>query len=101
MSEEKSFLLINATANKDNMADLKTYLGSIMPVFGKNGGKPIGRYRATDQLLGDNGPEMVALIEFPSSEAIKTMVESDDYKALGELRQKAFTKLNLTICGEM
>ena len=101
MSEEKTFLVINATANKDNMEDLKTYLGSITPVIGKNGAKPVGRYRATDQLVGDNGPEMVAVFEFPSSEAIKAMIESDDYKALSELRKKAFTKLNLTICGEM
>jgi hypothetical protein len=41
MSETKAVLLINAIVNKENMADVQTYLGSIMPVFAKNGGKPI------------------------------------------------------------
>jgi uncharacterized protein (DUF1330 family) len=79
----------------------KTYLESIMPVFGKNGGKPIARYKAVEQLMGEQGPEMVALIEFPSRDTIKSMISSNDFKALDDLRQRAFKKLNLIICDEM
>jgi hypothetical protein len=35
MSNTKTFLVINAIVNKENMADVKTYLESIMPVFAK------------------------------------------------------------------
>ena len=37
MSENKTFLVLNAIVNKENMAELQDYLGSVMQVFGKNG----------------------------------------------------------------
>lgn len=99
--ENKAFLVINAIVNKAHASEVPGYLGSIMPVFGKNGGKPVARYRATDQLSGQDGPEMVAIVEFPDSATINNMVNSEDYKSLDELRGKVFTKLNLVICDEL
>ncbi len=35
MTESKTALVINAIINKENMAEVQSYLGKIMPVFEK------------------------------------------------------------------
>ena len=101
MTENKAILIINAITNKENMADVKMYLENIMPVFGKNGGMPVARYKTVERLTGEESPEMVAIVEFPNSDVIKQMVNGEDFLALADIRAKAFTKLNIIICGEM
>ncbi len=101
MSVTKAFLVINAIVNKENMADVNTYLESTLPLFGKNGGKPIARYKTLEQLAGEESPEMIGIMEFPSGGIIKQMINGKDFMELADLRAKAFTKLNMMICDEM
>lgn len=101
MSDNNANLIINAIINKENIAELQPYLAAIGPVFAENGGKPIVKYKATDQLAGVDGPEMIAIFQFPDATTIKTMVEGEAFKGLAELRARVFSKLNLTICEEM
>ena len=101
MTENKTLLVINAIVNKENKEAVQAYLGQITQVFVKNGGKPVAKYKTLEQLDGENSPEMIAIIAFSDSEAIKKMLKSDDFTSLADLRAKAFTKLNLMICDEM
>jgi uncharacterized protein (DUF1330 family) len=97
----KSTLAINAIINKENMSEVPSYLEQVMPIFGKNGGKPVGRFKTVNKLIGDESPEMVALIEFPDAEVIEQMIEGDDFQALSDLRGRVFKKINMFICEEM
>ena len=45
MEDSKTFLVITAIVNKQNIAEVPEYLGSVMKIFGQNGGKPVGRYK--------------------------------------------------------
>ncbi len=101
MEGTKSFLIINAIVNKENMAELQEYLGIVMQIFGKNGGKPVGRYKTIEQLSGEDSPEMIAILEFADTEVIKDMVYGDEFMALSEMRSRVFSKLNMMICGGM
>ena len=101
MEDNKSFLVISAIVDKQNMAELQEYLDSVMQVFGKNGGKPVGRYKTIESLSGEDSPEMIAIIEFPDAEVIKNMVNGEDFKALSEMRTRVFSKLNMMIFGGM
>ena len=51
MVENKTFLVITAIINKQNIAEVPEYLGSVMQIFGQNGGKPIGRYKTVNALV--------------------------------------------------
>ena len=97
-TESDSILVINAVINQENKAELQGYLNQMMQVFKDNGGKPVARYKAVENLLGDNSPEMVAIISFPDSQTIKDMINGEDYISLTELRSRVFEKLNLIIC---
>ncbi|MEO9802667.1 MAG: DUF1330 domain-containing protein [Reichenbachiella sp.] len=101
MSQENAVLVINAIVNKANMAEVPEYLGSVMKIFGQHGGKPIGRYKTTESISGDDSPEMVAILEFPSAETIKAMVSGSEFQSLGEQRSRVFSKLNMVICSGM
>ncbi len=94
-------LIINAIPNKENMQEVQSYLGNMMPVISKYQGKVVQRYKTLEQLTGENGPEMIVIFEFPDVQSIKTMIDSEGFKNLSESRAKAFTKLNMMICGEM
>jgi uncharacterized protein (DUF1330 family) len=101
MEDNKSFLVINAIVDKQNMAELQEYLGSVMQIFGKNGGKPVGRYKTIEQLSGKDSPEMIAIIEFPDTSVIKDMVNGEEFLSLSDMRSRVFSKLNMMVCGGM
>ncbi len=101
MNDQKAIFVINAKVNKANMQEVHEYLGQIMPLLMKNGGNPIARYKTIQGISGNDGPEMISIVEFQSAELINKMVASDDFKALAELRAKAFSKLDMMICTSM
>jgi uncharacterized protein (DUF1330 family) len=101
MSDQKALLMINAKVNKANAEEVQSYLGQIMPVFAKNGGKPLVRYKTVQDISGPDSPEMTTIVEFPSDRVINEMVNSDEFTALSELRNRVFSKLNMTICEPM
>ncbi len=99
--KEKAKLIINAIPNEENMQEVQSYLGNMMPVISKHGGMVVQRYKTLEHLAGENGPEMIVIFEFPNAQSIKIMMDGDGFKNLSESRAKAFTKLNMMICGEM
>lgn len=101
MTENKSILVINGIINKVNITELQSYLSNISLTFGKYGGKPIARYKTVQQLTGSESPELIALIEFPNTEIINEMINSEEFGSLAESRAKVFSKLNIMICNEL
>ena len=101
MEEHKAFLVITAIVNKQNIAEVPEYLGSVMQIFGQNGGKPVGRYKTINALAGEESPEMIAVIEFDNSETIEAMVKGDSFNDLAEQRARVFTRLNMIISQTM
>ena len=101
MEESKTFLVITAIVNKQNIAEVPEYLGSVMQIFGQNGGKPIGRYKTINALVGEESPEMIAVIEFDSPETIENMIKGDAFTALADQRSRVFSKLNMIITQNM
>ena len=97
MEENKTFLVITAIVNKQNIAEVPQYLGSVMQIFGQNGGKPVGRYKTVNALVGEESPEMMAVIEFDNPKTIEDMVKGEAFNALAEQRARVFSKLNMII----
>jgi uncharacterized protein (DUF1330 family) len=72
-----------------------------MQIFGHNGGKPVGRYKTIKALLGEESPEMMAVIEFDNPRTIEELVNGEAFNALAEQRARVFTKLNMIISQNM
>jgi uncharacterized protein (DUF1330 family) len=101
MEESKTFLVITAIVNKQYIAEVPEYLGSVMQIFGQHGGKPVGRYKTINALLGEESPEMMAVIEFDSPRTIEDMVNGEAFNALAEQRVRVFSRLNMIISQNM
>ena len=101
MEANKTFLVITAIVDKQNIAEVPEYLGSVMQIFGQNGGKPVARYKTINSLVGEESPEMMAVIEFDSPRTIADMVNGEAFNALAEQRTRVFTKLNMIVSQTM
>jgi len=101
MEAKKTYLIITAIVNKQNIAEVPEYLRSVMQVFGQAGGKPIGRYKTIQSLVGEESPEMMAVLEFDSPNTIENMLKGDGFTSLGDQRARVFTKLNMFISQSM
>ncbi|MEO9802668.1 MAG: DUF1330 domain-containing protein [Reichenbachiella sp.] len=94
-------MIISASVNTENKAELPVYLGSMMEVFRANGGTPIGRYKIISKLTDEGSPDLIAIISFPDSEVIQDMLKSDEYKKLEQLRDRVFEKLNMMLTKQL
>ena len=99
--ETKTFLVITAIVNKQNISEVPEYLGSVMQIFGKNGGKPFGRFKTVNPLVGEDSPEMMAVIEFENPKVIEDVLNGDEFNSLSEQRARVFSKLNMLISQNM
>jgi uncharacterized protein (DUF1330 family) len=101
MTDATVFLIINAIPNPEKMEQVQSYLSQVMPVLVSGGGKPVGRYRVTNQVIGEDGPKMMALIEYSDEKSITAMIDSEAFTALADLRKDAFLQLNLMVSSPM
>lgn len=99
MSENKTFLIINAIPNTDDMASFQSYLSQIVGIFKQFGGSGMQRWKTVEQVMGKGGIKAIAVFEFPSQQSIKDMMASDEFNALNDLRKKAYKQeVDLMIC---
>jgi uncharacterized protein (DUF1330 family) len=101
MTDTPAFLIITAIPNPEKMEAVQSYLSQIMPVLVAGGGKPVGRYRVTNQVIGEGGPNMMALLECSDEKSITDMVDGEAFTALADLREQAFLQLNLMVSSPM
>lgn len=99
MENNKTFLIVNAIPNTDDMQSFQSYLSQIVLIFTKFGGSGMQRWKTTEQIMGQGGIKAIAVFEFPSAESIKEMIASEDFNALNDLRKKAYKQeVDLMIC---
>lgn len=102
MPDQKTFLMINAIPNTEDMASFKSYLSQIVGIFEHFGGKGMQRWKTVEQVMGKGGITAMAIFEFPSPQSIKDMMASDSFNALNSLREKAYKQeVDLMICEAM
>jgi uncharacterized protein (DUF1330 family) len=99
MSENKTFLIVNAIPNMDDMDSFQSYISQIIGIFTKFGGNGMQRWKTVEQVMGTGGIKAVAVFEFPDAQAVKDMMASKEFNALNDLRKKAYKQeVDLMIC---
>lgn len=99
MNESKTFLIVNAVPNTDDMSSFQSYLSQIVSIFKQHGGSNFQRFKTVEQIMGQGGIKAAAIVEFPSTEAIHQMYASEEFNALNDLRKKAYKQeVDLMIC---
>ena len=99
MSDTKTFLVINAIPNMDDMQSFQSYLSQIVGIFKQFGGSNFQRFKTVEQIMGQGGIKATAIVEFPGSNAIHKMYASREFNDLNDLRKKAYKQeVDLMIC---
>lgn len=99
MTTSKTFLIINAIPNIDDIPSFQSYLSQIVEIIKSFGGSNMQRFKTTEQIMGQGGIKAIAVFEFPNAQAIKDMKNSEDFNALNDLREKAYKQeVDLMIC---
>lgn len=94
---EKSIMIVNAVLNPNEKEAFTYYSEQSAPLFKEAGAKPIGKHKIAKTIIGSKKLQVVAIMEFPSSESITKVFESEVYKELLPYREKAFLELDVFI----
>ncbi len=106
------FLIIEATPNPAYKKELLHYLSQVPAVFKQHGAVPIASYDIESALKLDATrvvedtsdsqlvPGVIAVLSFPSKDAILTLFNSPEYQALVPIRDLAFNQLGIYIGNE-
>ena len=94
---EKTVLIVTAIVNPSEKEALVHYQQNAGKLLVQAGGKPVGKFKITEHLAGSNTPHIAVLMEFDSSDSIKSVFNSEAYKALIPYREKAFSDINISI----
>lgn len=71
---------------------LRQYIAGVVPLIAAAGGEVVSRGTPQETVVGDNRnrPDLVAVMRFPSADAIRGFLESRDYRAHVAFRDEAF-----------
>ncbi len=90
-------LLVMTTVNPDEPLSLENYLRVVGPLVEAAGGRLIDRFEVAKTIVGQGSAQFITLVEYPDEEAIHSVFQSDEYKALEETRNKAFSSYQVNI----
>ena len=93
----KATMIVSGIINANEKEAYTSYVESSGPIFKQSGSKPVAKYPISQVLSGNDEVEFLAIMEFPNSESIQAVFNSDAYKELLPIRKKAFKKLNIYI----
>ena len=82
-----TFLAIGAVADAEAFAE---YGSKATTILQGAGGEVVGRHRAAVSLLGERAPGVVFAMRFPNDASVRSALESEAYRAIVPIRDRAF-----------
>lgn len=94
---KKTVMIVNAVLNPDEKSAFTYYSEQSVPLFKKAGAVPVAKYKVAKTIIGSKNLQVVSIMEFPNSQVIQEVFESEAYKKLLVFRNKAFVELDVYI----
>ncbi len=88
-------LIITGIRRPDSDDDYAAYSGVALSLLTAAGGTLTGRYGHIDDLVGEDAPQAVVIMEFADDAAVRAVFNSSEYQAVVPQREKAFERLNV------
>lgn len=90
-------LIASLTTNPNEPEAFQTYFSTAMELMESVGAKLVQKIDLGNAVIGEPASEMVLLVDYPSYRAIDDVFQSDRYKSIIEVRDKAFLKYNICL----
>jgi uncharacterized protein (DUF1330 family) len=101
MANSPHYMMVLCGIDPSKTAEFTHYVTHARPIFGANGGRPVGQYATEATIVGDGVGDgettHVIVMEFPSEEAIRAVFADPAYQALIPARAAAFPRLQILI----
>lgn len=91
-------VLAQLTINENAPHELARYFAITMPLLTKFGAVIKDRFTVTEMIVGNGPTKLVALVEYPSRQAVKDLFDSPEYQSAIEARDLAFIEYHISIC---
>lgn len=101
MSDSTAYLVVTSVPIPDKTEEMQTYVSQVMPLLMKGGGEAVARYGVIEQLGGEEGPKSIAVIKFPTVQAVKDALSTEEFEALAGVRDAAFSRVDQMICAAL
>ena len=75
-------LIIMGTRRPDSDDDYAAYATVAVPIMVEAGGTFTGQYGRIDDLVGDDGPHVVGIMEFADEAAVRAAIKGPEYQAV-------------------
>jgi len=91
-----AILITIATVAPGGQDALEQYATGTIPLLHAAGGKVISRLRLSDTVVGDSNsrPDLVAVMRFSSTDAIRVFLNGEGYRHQVPLRDIAFSEVH-------
>ena len=86
-----------ATVNPESTEKATEYSEGVKPLLTQFGGKPVGRFAISAQLLGFHAANVLLQVEFSSTAEVMTFLDSTEYKKLIPLREAGFSSMQIYV----
>lgn len=99
-----STLLITIGRFRPNgAAALDRYAAAVIPLLAAAGAEVLTRGRPEETVVGDHDgqPDLVAVIRFPSADAIRRFIDSAEYRACASDRDQAFNDVRSYMAADL
>lgn len=96
----KTNLIATAVPNQSEIESMQAYLQGVMPLFVGAGGKLVKRMRVSEVVSGEPSG-MVMVMDFESTDAVKSLFASDEYAELIPACDRGFAAMNIFLAQDM
>lgn len=94
-----AYVVVLAAPRPDKSEELAGYAQATEPLREAAGGKIVFRGPVLKTIAGDDFAHMGIILEFPDADAAAGFYANDAYKALNDLRDESFDRLQIHILG--
>lgn len=98
--EDKATLVVTASPKPGEQESVSAYLQGVLPLLMGAGGELVKRLQVGEIV---NGAQygMVLVMDFESKDKVRSIFDSDEYKALLPARDRGFLEINISIAQSM
>ncbi|WP_420386347.1 DUF1330 domain-containing protein [Roseivirga sp.] len=93
-------MIVIAFVNPAEPKAFDHYASSMRELYTSVGAEIVDRYPVSHLSIGEDKPDFILIVSFPSEEALRKLFESKEYQELIAFREKAFKKLTVYLSKE-
>lgn len=91
------FVVACLTPHPENHADYETYISTALPLLERFGGRVAQQFPVGDVVVGRKPAETIMVVEYPDLASVHALFDSEEYKALIPVRDRAFSTYSVSL----